>query len=154
MNLNRWNYYIQEFFIWLERFLYILVGLGVLISTAIIVIFCFKSIFELPYYPNFTEGIIKVLDKFMIAMMFLEVFYTLQIIFGEEYKLKCLEPFLLVLIIALVRRMLIIGFEIAHLPHFDPLRFKYYLIEIIVLGITIFVLIGSIGVLRKLRALR
>lgn len=154
MNLNKWNYYIQEIFLWLERFLYLLVGFGVLLSTAIIVFFCFKGVMELPYHPNFTEGIIKVLDKFLIAMMFLEIFYTLQVIFGEEYKLRCLEPFLLVLIIALVRRMLIIGFEIAHLPSFDPTRFKFYLIEIVVIGLVIFILIGGIVLLRKLRVSR
>ncbi|HBT04330.1 MAG: Uncharacterized protein XD42_0920 [Thermodesulfobacterium sp. 37_54] len=151
MNLARWNYYVQGFFLKFERVLYILIGLGILIATGFIIFYGFKTILAIPTYVNFTEGIIKVLDKFLIAMMFLEVFYTLQVIFGEEYKLKCLEPFLLVGIIALVRRLLIVGFEIAHTPSFDPERFKYYLFEILVIGILILMLIGGIAILRKLR---
>jgi hypothetical protein len=151
MNLARWNYYVQGFFLKFERVLYILIGLGILIATGFIIFYGFKGILDIPSYVNFTEGIIGVLDKFLIAMMFLEVFYTLQVIFGEEYKLKCLEPFLLVGIIALVRRLLIVGFEIAHTPSFDPERFKYYLFEILAIGILILMLIGGIAILRKLR---
>jgi len=154
MNLERWNYYVQSFFLRLERVLYIFIGLGILVATAFIIFYGFKAIWNFPSYHNFTEGIIYVLDKFLIAMMFLEVFYTLQVIFGEEYKIKCLEPFLLVGIIALVRRLLIVGFEIAHTSFFEPERFKYYLFEIFTIGILILTLIAGIAILRKLRVMK
>ncbi len=149
--LSSINIYLQDFFLKTERFLYICIGIGLIIGTGEIIFEGFVALFHMFSYKTFSEGAIKVLDKFLIAMMFLEIFYTLQIIFDEEYKLKCLEPFLLVGIIALVRRLLIVGFEISHTSGFNPVKFKYYLLEILALGFLIILLTLCIILLRKKR---
>ncbi len=132
-----------------EKILYICIGLGLMIGTGEIIFEGFKALFHTFSYKTFSEGAINVLDKFLIAMMFLEILYTLQIIVEEEYESKCLEPFLLVGIIALVRRLLIIGFEASHSEIFNPLKFKYYLLEILTLGFLIILLTFGVIFLRK-----
>jgi len=139
---------LENFFLKLEKCLYLLISFGILFVTAIIILKSFKYIYLLFLGHSFYEGLVKILDSFLVAMMFLEVFYTLHMVFGEEHTL-CPEPFIIVIIIALVRRFLIIGFEATHGGGFDPVKFKYYLIEIVILGLLIFVFVLSVFILRK-----
>ncbi|OAQ20578.1 phosphate-starvation-inducible PsiE family protein [Thermosulfurimonas dismutans] len=139
----------QDTFLKVERLLYILVAIGIIFATAEVIYDGFHALFRAFEYEDFALGILKVIDRFLIALMFLEILYTVQIVFGEEYHLQCIEPFLMVAIIALVRRLLLVAFEISHGGKLEVERVKYYLIEMAIVGLLILALVVAVLLLRK-----
>ncbi len=142
---------LQEVFSKLELVLYILVAVGIVLATAEVIYDGFHALLRAFEYEDFALGVLKVIDRFLIALMFLEILYTVQIVFGEEHHLQCIEPFLMVAIIALVRRLLLVAFEISHALHMPFERLKFYLIELVVVGCLILALVGAVILLRKSR---
>lgn len=139
----------REFLIKLEEYLYYLVALGLIIGFVIVMIDGLIVITSLYSSPNLTEVVIKFLDKILISLIFLEVFYTVTVAITEESAVKCVEPFILVAITALVRRLLILSFEISHPMVFSVERLKYFLMEMALVGILILLLILSLILFRR-----
>lgn len=139
----------REVFIRLEEYLYYLVAIGLIIGFVIVMIDGLGILINLYETSNFTEGAIKFLDKILVSLIFLEIFYTVLVAILEESAVKCVEPFILVAITALVRRLLILSFELSHPTIFSPERMKYYLIEMALVGILILMLIFSIILFRR-----
>ncbi len=125
---------IREFLISLEEYLYVLVAIGLIIGFIIVMIDGLFVLIHLYETSNFTEGAIKFLDKVLVSLIFLEIFYTVIVAITEESAVKCVEPFILVAITALVRRLLILSFEISHPTVYSPERIKFYLIEMALIG--------------------
>ncbi|WP_297056256.1 phosphate-starvation-inducible PsiE family protein [Thermosulfurimonas sp.] len=140
----------QENFLRMERILYILVAIGIILATLEVIYDGFHALLRAFAYKDFALGVLKVIDRFLIALMFLEILYTVQIVFGEEYHLQCVEPFIMVAIIALVRRLLILAFEISH-GEVTPERVKLYMLEMALVGALILALVGATIMLRKMR---
>ncbi len=141
--------WLQDSFLKVERALYILVAIGIILATAEVIYDGFHALIRAFEYEDFALGVLKVIDRFLIALMFLEILYTVQIVFGEEYHLQCVEPFLMVAIIALVRRLLLVAFEISHAGKLPMERLKFYLIELVVVGVLILALVGAVILLRR-----
>lgn len=139
----------REFLIKLEEYLYYLVALGLIIGFVIVMIDGLIVITSLYSSPNLTEVVIKFLDKILISLIFLEVFYTVTVAITEESAVKCVEPFILVAITALVRRLLILSFEISHPMVFSVERLKYFLMEMALVGILILLLILSLILFKR-----
>lgn len=139
----------REFFIKLEEYLYYLVAIGLIIGFGIVMIDGLVILLNLYNTANFTEGAIKFLDKILVSLIFLEIFYTVLVAILEESAVKCVEPFILVAITALVRRLLILSFELSHPTIFSTERMKYYLIEMALVGILILMLIFSVILFRR-----
>jgi len=142
--------WLQDTFLKVERLLYILVALGIVLATVEVIYDGYHALIRAFGYKDFALGVLKVIDRFLIALMFLEILYTVQIIFGEEYHLQCVEPFLMVAIIALVRRLLILAFEVSH-GEVTMDRLRFYLMEMIVVGVLILALVGAVILLRRVR---
>ncbi len=140
---------VREFLIRLEEYLYYLVALGLVIGFVIVMIDGLVILINLYETSNFTEGAIKFLDKVLVSLIFLEIFYTVLVAILEESAVKCVEPFILVAITALVRRLLILSFEISHPTIFLPERMKFYLIEMALVGVLILMLILGIIIFRR-----
>lgn len=140
---------VREFLIRLEEYLYYLVALGLVIGFVIVMIDGLVILINLYETSNFTEGAIKFLDKVLVSLIFLEIFYTVMVAILEESAVKCVEPFILVAITALVRRLLILSFEISHPTIFSPERMKFYLIEMALVGVLILMLILSVIFFRR-----
>ncbi len=147
---SRTDIWFQDSFLKVERFLYILVALGIVLATVEVIYDGYHALVRAFEYEDFALGVLKVIDRFLIALMFLEILYTVQIIFGEEYHLQCVEPFLMVAIIALVRRLLILAFEISH-GVVTAEKLKFYLLEMVIVGVLILALVGAVIMLRKVR---
>ncbi len=145
---SKTDIWFQDTFLKVERLLYIFVALGIVLATVEVIYDGFHALIRAFEYEDFALGILKVIDRFLIALMFLEILYTVQIIFGEEYHLQCIEPFLMVAIIALVRRLLILAFEISH-GAFTPDKLKFYLLEMVIVGLLILALVGAVILLRR-----
>ena len=75
--------------------------------------------------------------------MIVEILYTIRVSVKEHTL--CADPFIIVAMIAAVRRILIISVESAYMPE----KFEPHMIEIAILGILIFVFAGSIILLRR-----
>lgn len=82
-------------------------------------------------------AIIRLLDRVLLALMLAEIVYTLRQ--AERTHALTAAPFLVIGIIAAVRRMLIITAEsVSHADLSDP-KFLAALAELVVLGLTILV---------------
>ncbi len=146
-----WDIMFQENFIRFERWLYILVAALILLATLIVIFDGAKALLQLFHHEAFTPGILHVMDRFLLALMFLEILHTVQIVFGEEHHLACVEPFLMVGIIASVRRLLILSFEISHAGEVPLEKLRYYLFEMLIIGVLIFLLVMAVILLRRSR---
>ncbi len=146
-----WDIFLQDCFVRGERWLYSLVAVLILIATLFTIFDGAKALWELFSHRAFTEGILHVMDRFLLALMFLEILHTVQIVFGEEHHLACVEPFLMVGIIASVRRLLILSFEISHAGEVPLTKLRYYLFEMLIIGVLIFLLVIAVILLRRSR---
>ncbi len=140
---------IRELLTQIEEYLYYLVALGLIIGFVIVMLDGFTVLMDLYKSATFSEGAIKFLDKILISLIFLEIFYTVIVAILEESAVKCVEPFILVAITALVRRLLILSFEISHPTVFTPERMKYFLIEMALVGGLILLLMFSLILFRR-----
>lgn len=84
-----------------------------------------------------------VIDKILLVMMIIEILYTVRISFKSHAL--CADPFLIVGLIAAIRRILLISVESAY--HID--KFYHHMIEMGILGLLILVFAGAIILLRK-----
>ena len=87
--------------------------------------------------------IIEIIAKTLLLLMIIEILSTVRISI-LEHMIRA-EPFLVVGLIASVRRILIISIETAYVHE----NFNHYMIEIGVLSVLVFVFIISIVLLRK-----
>jgi uncharacterized membrane protein (DUF373 family) len=146
-----WDIFLQEGLLKVERFFYIFVAFLILCATGVVLWEGVVALWRVITQHHFATGILKVMDSFLIALMFLEILHTVQIVFGEEYHLACVEPFLMVGIIASVRRLLILAFETSHAGEVPIERLRYYMFEMIVIGVLILALVGAVVLLRRSR---
>ena len=151
LNFKSLQIFSKLFLLKSEEIGYFVISIGILIGFALVVFDAFKTLFFVPSYKDFTQSSILILDKFLIALIFLEIFYTVQIALLEESAIKCVEPFLLVAITALIRRLLILSFEVSHSKELPVEKIKYALIELLEVGFLILLLLAGLIVLRKMR---
>jgi uncharacterized membrane protein (DUF373 family) len=89
---------------------------------------------------------VVLLDRILLALMLVEVLYTVQVSFREHTLAP--EPFVLVALIAAVRRVLVITAEFGAQPPDDKVV-QQVMWELALLTVLIVVLVGSFVVLRK-----
>jgi uncharacterized membrane protein (DUF373 family) len=99
-----------------------------------------------------TEGmdvraVVSVLDRILLALMVVELLYTVQVSFREHALVP--EPFLLVALIAAVRRMLVITAEFSAQEGIDEKLFRHVMWELALLTVLVVVLVASLVILRK-----
>jgi len=143
---------IKENLLRIEQVLYLIIALGLLIVFGLIIADGLFILWELFNQGNSDLYVIKFLDKVLVAMIVVELFYTVLVAIVEESALRCIEPFLLVGVTALVRRLLVLTFEIAHPVHYSSERITFYLIEMGLIGLLILVFVLSIHIFRRGRS--
>ncbi len=94
---------------------------------------------------HFAGGIVHLLDRVLLALMLAEIIYTV----GRIAKTQKIEvsPFMVVGIIAAVRRMLIITAESASHADLQDSHFQAVLAELALLAIIVFLLAWAIRIL-------
>ena len=95
---------------------------------------------------------IEILDTLLLVMMIMEIVYTVALSL-ESHSLVA-EPFLVVGIIAAIRRTLVITAEGTNLELSNPEAFRNTLIELGLLAVIIVALAVSIWVLRRSKMLQ
>ena len=92
-------------------------------------------------------GIVGVLDQLLLILMMIEILYTVQVSFREHVLVP--EPFVLVALIAAVRRILVITAEFGTLSEQGESAFRYAMIELGLLTVMTGVLVACLVGLRK-----
>ena len=134
-------------FTYVEDVLY--VGLGVLLAGAAIVLLADgAAMFWRALIGGEVPGrIIDLLDRILLILMIAEILYTVQVSLREHTLVP--EPFLVVALIAAVRRVLIITAEFADLLEKGPVAFRNAMIELGLLTAMIVALVVSLMLLRR-----
>lgn len=125
------------------------VGLALLLGGSAIVLLVGGVI-------NFVNGVVggksaqaavELLDQILLILLIVELLYTVQVSFRTHALLP--EPFLLVGLIAAVRRVLVLTAEFSHLPEHTEVMYKHFFIELSILTVLILAVTICLVLVRK-----
>jgi uncharacterized membrane protein (DUF373 family) len=125
------------------------VGLGLLLAAcAIALLFdgIYAFIHQFPTTSTFANTI-GLLDRILLILLVIELLYTVQVSFREHAVVP--EPFLLVGLIAAIRRVLIITAEFSQARPLANAMFQHFVVELGVLTLLIVALAFSLLLLKK-----
>jgi hypothetical protein len=139
---------IARAFTWTEDVVY--VGLGVLLALSALTLLVeggwqFVRLFSAT--DRLQAGIIDLLDRILLILMIVEIMYTVQVSFREHALVP--EPFLIVGLVAVIRRVLVLTAEFAELMDRQPTVFANAMIELALLSAMMLVLVASIILLKR-----
>jgi hypothetical protein len=140
--------FIARAFAWIEDAVY--VGLGVLLAASALVLLvhgAVQFVQLLGDVDRLQPGIINLLDRILLILMIVEVMYTVQVSFREHSLVP--EPFLIVGLVAVTRRILVLTAEFAELMDRGPAVFANAMIELGLLTAMVLVLVGSLLLLKR-----
>jgi hypothetical protein len=140
--------FIARAFEWIEDSVY--VGLGVLLAASALVLLFDGAVQFVRFVADadrLQPGIISLLDRILLILMIVEVMYTVQVSFKEHSLVP--EPFLIVGLVAVTRRILVLTAEFAELADRGPEVFANAMIELGLLTAMVLVLVGSLLLLKR-----
>ena len=125
------------------------VGLGVLLAgTAIVLLAVGAYDFVAYLVAGALPGhVVDLLDRILLILMIVEILYTVQISFREHALVP--EPFLIVGLVAAVRRILVTTAEFARTIAEGGDLFRNAMIELSVLTVLVVALVASLLMLRR-----
>src|SRR5260370_6413808 len=100
------------------------------------------------------KTVVEVIDRLLVVFMLVEILHTVRISIRSHTLVT--EPFLVVGLIATIRRILVITLDAANLTsaanwaNDGPAKLRASMIELALLGGTVIVLVGSIHILRQI----
>src|SRR5882762_331014 len=105
--------WVAKAFSWVEDVVY--VGLGVLLAGCALTLLASSA---LAFWQHLLAGslsanIVQLLDRLLLILLLIEVMYTVQVSFREHSLAP--EPFLIVGLIAVIRRLLVLMAELPQL---------------------------------------
>lgn len=124
-------------------------GLGLLLTIVALtlLVLALKNVVSALWSLGFGSQIVGLLDQILLVLLIIELLYTVQVSFREHGLLA--EPFLVVALIAVIRRVLVLTAEIPKLPEAGADVFKHYMYELCVLTVMILVLVGSLVMMQR-----
>jgi uncharacterized membrane protein (DUF373 family) len=96
---------------------------------------------------SLTTNIVSLLDRVLLILLVVELLYTVQVSFREHALMP--EPFLLIGLIAGIRRVLLLTAELAQVHEKTDVVFQHFIVELVALTILIVALVISLVLLRK-----
>ncbi|HEV8584125.1 MAG TPA: phosphate-starvation-inducible PsiE family protein [Methylomirabilota bacterium] len=139
--------WIARSFTHVEDVLY--VALGVLLSAGALVLLgdATRSFVTHLLAGTLPGRIIDLLDRVLLVLMFAEILYTVQVSFREHSLVP--EPFLVVGLIAAIRRVLVITAEFGDLMENAGEKLQSAMLELGLLTVLVLVLVASLVLLRR-----
>lgn len=124
-------------------------GLGILLAGSSIALLVSSGITFVQNLMarSLTANIVPLLDRLLLILLVVELLYTVQVSFREHGLIP--EPFLLVGLIAAIRRVLVLTAEFAQVRDQTEIVFQHLVIELAVLTFLIVALVVSLVLLRK-----
>jgi uncharacterized membrane protein (DUF373 family) len=142
-----------EYLSLVEMSIYALLGVLLAVTAVLGVAGAFSLVAEAMRNWTGTQAILELIDRLLLVLMLLEILHTMRI--SIRFHALVVEPFLIVGLIASIRRILVLGMQAEALTtrqSWDnggkPL-FEASMIEFCVLSLVIAVLVGAIFFLRK-----
>ena len=126
-----------------EYLAYIIVGFLLIATVIFLLSDIVKSFFTFPEADKLIFWVVKILDRTLLMLMIIEILYTVRLSV-KEHTLYC-EPFLIVGLIAAIRRILVISVETAYQPE----KFTPFMTEMSILGVMVMLFAIAIIMLRK-----
>ena len=125
------------------------VGLGLLLSGAALVLLVSlgTNFWRGLAAGTLAGGVVGVLDQILLILMIVELLYTVQLSFREHVLVP--EPFVLVALIASVRRILVLAPELPKVVEKGDVQFQNAMIELSVLTVMTLSLVFCLVLLRK-----
>lgn len=140
----------ESIIVWFNRaedFIY--VGLGLLLAAIAITLLITEVVYFWQYVfaVSLSENIVFLLDRILLIIIFVEVLYTVQVSFRQHILQP--EPFLVVGLIAVTRRILVLTAEMSKLAKETQAGFYNAMIELGLLTILIISLVLCLRMLRQ-----
>jgi len=142
-----WRESITRGFIRVEDAVY--VGLGTLLGSIALVLLVAVAVAFVRALLGDTlpDHAVELLDRILLILMIVELLYTVQVSFREHALVP--EPFLIVGLIATVRRLLVLTAEFARFLEKGNGALQGAMLELGLLTVMIVALVGSLVILRK-----
>ena len=126
------------------------VGLGVLLAGCALTLLASGTLTFWHHLMarSLPANIVQLLDQLLLILLIIEVMYTVQVSFREHSLAP--EPFLIVGLIAVIRRLLVLTAELPQvLEKADALVFRQVSIELALLAFMTVALVASLVLLRR-----
>ena len=125
------------------------VGLGLLLTIAALTLLVttLKSVALALWHHALGGQVVNLLDQILLILLVIELLYTVQVSFREHGLIA--EPFLVVALIAVIRRVLVLTAEVPKLAEAGEAAFRHAMEELGVLTIMVLVLVSSLIMLQK-----
>ena len=125
------------------------VGLGLLLIAIAFTLLITEIVYFAQYLSTWTlaENVVFLLDRILLIIIFVEVMYTVQVSFRQHVLRP--EPFLVVGLIAVTRRILVLTAEMSKLAKETQEGFYNAMIELGLLTILIIALVLCLRMLRQ-----
>lgn len=144
------NVAVTHFFTDVEHWITIGIGAVLIVTTLLLLSGTLAGVWDAARHWPVTDNISLIVDKLLFTLMLVEILHTVRQSIARDQI--AVEPFLIVGLIACVRRILIVTVEIADQTGTkDPTHFQQAMIELGVLGGLVLVLIVSIYLSRRSR---
>ena len=140
-----WRRSISRGFTWLQDLIYIALGVLLAVSAAAVLVHGGVGLVRAIAEGIETKAMVSLLDQILLGLMIVELLYTVQVSFREHALVP--EPFILVALIATVRRILVITAEFGAQGHPGDDVIRYVLSELGLLTVLVIVLVASLGFL-------
>jgi uncharacterized membrane protein (DUF373 family) len=127
----------------------IYIGMGVLLAAIAFTLLITEVVYFWQYVTtvSLSENIVFLLDRILLIIIFVEVLYTVQVSFRQHVLQP--EPFLVVGLIAVTRRILVLTAEMSKLAKESQGGFYNAMIELGLLTILIISLVVCLRMLRQ-----
>ena len=125
------------------------VGLGTLLAAMAVALLVAVAIsFAHTLLADTLPGhAVQLLDRLLLILMIVEILYTVQVSFSEHALVP--EPFLIVGLIATIRRLLVLAAEFARLVESNSAAFQGAMLELGLLTVMIVALVVSLVALKR-----
>jgi uncharacterized membrane protein (DUF373 family) len=139
--------WVARIFTWIEDIIYI--GLSIMLAASALALLVHTAnsfVHELIAGP-LAVVVVTLLDRLLLVLMIVELLYTVQVSFREHTLVP--EPFLIVGLVATIRRILVLTAEFSDLQSRGEALVRIAMIELAVLTIMVLVLVTSLKMLRR-----
>jgi len=145
--LNRLRRFVAQGFALVEDAVYAGLGLLLAVTALALLAVAFNNFATVLVERSLTREAVGLLDQMLLILLVVELLYTVQVSFREHGLVA--EPFLVVALIAVIRRVLILTAEVPKLPEAGEGPFRHALLELGLLTVMIVVLVASLIALQK-----
>lgn len=128
------------------------VGLGLLLAASALVLLINGafSFWESLLAGTLPQTVVALLDRILLILMVVEILYTVQVSFRQHILAP--EPFIIVGLIAAIRRLLVLTAEFSRLLEMGEMAFRNAMIELGLLTLMVVALVISLFLLQHRRS--